>query len=229
MNLERRLIYVQSWWLASELIRRTPGLGIIETHPGGGQSDCLSVIRWGSQQPQTLAHLNRAGTIQVGGDLFPRITWEQDRQSPDRHHCVKLIESRAGLKGAGQAAQTTAPVLVGRVAYHLLLTTLNDKTTWCVSNVRLDTGGYGDGDGDVIGFPSAEAAVTQRREDDPWGDSRYRFWHVLKGEQRVGVLDNDGVLHLRDCEPVDLMALYRSSGRSITQVAAQAHDLLDRS
>lgn len=36
MDLEHRLIGVQSWWLASELLRRTPGLGIIETHPGGG-------------------------------------------------------------------------------------------------------------------------------------------------------------------------------------------------
>lgn len=229
MNLERRLIYVQSWWLASELIRRTPGLGIIETHPGGGLYDCLSVIRWGSQQPESLAHLTRDGTIHVGDDLLPRITWEQDRQAEDRHHSVKLIESRAGLEAAGQAARTTAPVLVGRIAYQLLLTSLNDKKTWDVRNVRVDTRGYGNGEGDVIGFPSAEAAVTQRREDDPWGDSRYRFWHVLKGEQQVGVLDNDGLLHLRDREPVDLMALYRSCGRSITQVAAQTHDVLDRS
>lgn len=229
MNLERRLIFVQSWWLTSEIIRRTSGLGIIETHPGGGQSDCLSVIRWGSQQPQTIAHLNRDGTIHVGDDMLPQITWEEDRQSPDRHRCVKLIESRAGLEAAGQAARTTAPVLVARIAYHLLLTSLNDTATWDIRNVRLDTSGYGNGDGDVIGFPSAETAVGQRRGDDPWGDSRYRFWHVLKGEQRLGVLDNDGLLHLRGREPVDLMSLYRSSGRSITQVAAQTHDLLDRS
>lgn len=140
---------------------------------------------------------------------------------------MKLIESRAGLESAGQAARTTPPALVARLAYQLLLTSLNDRMTWDVRNERLDTSGYGNGDGDVLGFPAAEAAVTQRRADDPWGDSRYRFWHVIKGERRLGVLDNDGLLHLRDRDPIDLMAHYRASKGSIAQIGAQMHGLLD--
>lgn len=51
MNLEWRMINVQSWWVASKLVRRHPQLGLIETHPGDGMYDCLSVVRWGHHAP----------------------------------------------------------------------------------------------------------------------------------------------------------------------------------
>src|SRR5260370_37209365 len=40
------LIELASWTLATEMIRRAPKLlYIMETHPGGGQYDCLSIVR----------------------------------------------------------------------------------------------------------------------------------------------------------------------------------------
>lgn len=226
MNLESRIINVQSWWIASELLRRNPGLGVIETHPGGGQSDCLSIFRCRSHA-SALAHLNREGSIHVGDDELPRITWAEDRGAHDRHHCIKLIESRAGLGTGGKTARTTAAVLVARMAYHLLLTNINARSTWDIRNVRLDTSGYGNGEGDVVGFPSAKVAIAERRPDDPWGDSRYRFWHVLKDGERVVVLDNDGLVHLRDRDPLDMMSRFEKSDRSLAAVGAWLHDILD--
>ncbi|MGD4206363.1 hypothetical protein QT666_22610, partial [Xanthomonas citri pv. citri] len=38
-----RFAIAQSWWLASELVRRHPELMIYEMHPGGGQYDVLCV------------------------------------------------------------------------------------------------------------------------------------------------------------------------------------------
>lgn len=226
MNLESRLINVQSWWMASELLRRNPDLGVIETHPAGGQSDCLSIFRWQSR-PVTLAHLNRDGSIHVGDEGHPGITWAEDREAPDRHHCIKLIESRAGLEAGNQTARTTTAVLAARMAHHLLLTNINAKSTWAVRNVRLDTSGHGNGEGSVVGFPSAEVAVARRRPDDPWGDSRYRFWHLLKDGERVAILDNDGLVHLRDQDPLDVMTRFEKANRSPPAVGAWIHDILN--
>jgi hypothetical protein len=44
-----------AWWLAAELIRRHPAdLREIETHPGGGQYDCISLYRRNSDSPAWL-------------------------------------------------------------------------------------------------------------------------------------------------------------------------------
>lgn len=54
----RQLREALTWKLVSELHRRHPGkFTVIETHPGGGQYDCLSL--W--QGNQTIADLNRVG------------------------------------------------------------------------------------------------------------------------------------------------------------------------
>ncbi|MBE8146482.1 hypothetical protein IOD13_09295 [Brevibacterium casei] len=44
MNVDDRLIYLQSWWVASEFLRRHPEFDLFETHPGGGQYDCLTIL-----------------------------------------------------------------------------------------------------------------------------------------------------------------------------------------
>lgn len=212
--------------MASELIRRNPGLGVIETHPGGGQYDCLSVIKW-AHAPQDVVHLNREGSIHVCEGDLPAITWAEDRQARNRHHCIKLIEDRARLQESGTHARTSPAVLVARIAHQIVLLAINDKSTWDVRNVRVDTSGYGNGDGDVNGFPSAESAVNHRRADDPFGDSRYRFWHVLKDGERVAVFDNDGLIHLRDREPLDMMTRYQASERSVSAVGAWVRGVLD--
>ena len=45
-TLTPALTELASWTLATEVMRRAPELlRIIETHPGGGQYDCLSMVR----------------------------------------------------------------------------------------------------------------------------------------------------------------------------------------
>lgn len=71
-----------SWRIAAELIRRHPGvLNAIETHPGGGQYDCLTLVR--NQKSSTsrsaghlVCHLNRAGL----GHLTPASWFEQESE-----------------------------------------------------------------------------------------------------------------------------------------------------
>lgn len=56
--LGHRLVGAQSWFVASELLRRHPSMTLIETHPGGGQNDCLSVVAKGASGPETIKQRN---------------------------------------------------------------------------------------------------------------------------------------------------------------------------
>ena len=93
-SLDQRLVYLQSWWIASELVRGHPSLKVVETHPGGGQYDCLSIVTT-EHYTVTLIDLNRSGSIHVlseiggvqrrseptfGGNPFP-MSWERERMN----------------------------------------------------------------------------------------------------------------------------------------------------
>ena len=57
------LIEALSWKIVSEFMRCFPGkFKIIETHPGGGQSDCLSIV---DRKDTDLAHFNRIGRLTI--------------------------------------------------------------------------------------------------------------------------------------------------------------------
>ena len=56
------LIELASWTLATEMIRRAPKLlYIMETHPGGGQYDCLSIVR--TDLHEWICAFNRVGSF----------------------------------------------------------------------------------------------------------------------------------------------------------------------
>jgi hypothetical protein len=56
-------IEIASWRMVSELHRRYPDLfNVIETHPGGGQYDCLSLY---DHKERHIADFNRRGSLHV--------------------------------------------------------------------------------------------------------------------------------------------------------------------
>ena len=59
----QRFVIAQSWWIASELVRRHPQLVVHEMHPGGGQYDVLAVFAPPHDKARTIVMLNRAGTV----------------------------------------------------------------------------------------------------------------------------------------------------------------------
>ena len=62
--LSQQFVEAASWHLASELLRRNPAMTLIQTHPGGGQYDCLSL--YGPSSPSGAAGellLNRVGRL----------------------------------------------------------------------------------------------------------------------------------------------------------------------
>lgn len=88
MTLIKRIVKVQSWWSAWQIVRRHPEAGLIETHPGGGPYDSLTVVR---QQPEpvVIATLNRVGTVHAGYDSDTSFTWGQEHRQDDRQPGVE--------------------------------------------------------------------------------------------------------------------------------------------
>lgn len=220
MNLEWRMINVQSWWLASELVRRHPQLGLIETHPGGGMYDCLTIVKWGHDAPSFI-DLNRQGRVHVHPDHLGIFTWQDDRAQDDRHWGVKEVERFAQLKPPSKTPSTNKVSMTLRVLYNILLLTLNARPTWDVRNARIDTAGLSFSTGNVDGFRTAQIGAQQCRPDDPYGDPLYRFWRIQRDAESLAVLDIDGMLHRPDADATDLMPLFEAEGRSPARVAAK--------
>ena len=213
----QRFQVAQSWWLATELARRHPNLLIIETHPGDGQYDCLTLMRDG----KPLVWINRGGSI---------LLEDRDMSMPlagvfsddDPATAIQAIEEATGL-GVPRHAPATGPrTLAYRVAAQLTMLTVNDRHPVDVRSEYNDTSG-GDAGGRrglIRGFPIAEARAAELRPDDLHGIPGYRYWAVLRNQEPIAALDTDGFAYL-DEHVYHLPALYASNGRNLTALVTQ--------
>ncbi|GAA1276086.1 hypothetical protein GCM10009609_43850 [Pseudonocardia aurantiaca] len=216
-----RFVIAQSWWIASEIVRRHPELRLIETHPGGGLYDCLTIVGPGPH-PASLIQLNRQGRIHVSARAeFEPIEWQEVLRSADAHDVVRRLEAGAGFRSPTTTPASTPAVLGYRVISRVLSSLVNDKRQWDARNGQLDSAdGAFEPNPQLQQFPTVREAASQRRADDILGQPHYRFW-VLSGDaEPLAVVDSDGGLHLRDRPHVRLPRLYRESGRSLTALIA---------
>lgn len=221
-DVMQRLRLVQSWWLGSQLVRRHPELILIETHPGGGMYDCLSIVRYGRDgSGSTLVDLNREGSIHVHPENSNLMTWKDELQFGDRHAAVKRIEAAAGLIPPTQTPATTSAVLSYRAIASVLATLLNEREVWDARSYRSDSPYSNDPAFDVVPFPTAEKAVRASRPDDFLGDPGFRFWGLTKGGKVVAVVDTDGTVHLRKGRR-SLVDAYTTGGRRLTKAIGAA-------
>lgn len=239
MNLQQRMINLQSWWVASELIRRHPELELIETHPGGGLYDCLSVLSIESSEKVNI-DLNRNGRMHIHSampswfnadrwDIRYPVEWSTELEQEDRRRIPRFLEDATGLLPPAQTPVTTPKTLAFRIIYHLLLFSLNEAEYWDVRNGELDSSGmYSDNERPYFeGIESAQIALRQSR---PLGwkanVSRYDFWGVLRDDRCLGLLQIDGTLHRPNAEPVNLMKVYNANKRDILPTAMEIRKLL---
>lgn len=210
--------------MASELFRRHPSLTLIETHPGGGQYDCLSLVAKNAVAPKTIIDLNRAGRIHVHephDPAFEPIEWATtlpvragDPKRPDAHAVVKRLEDAAGLQSVEHAPPSTPAALVYRVIARVLGGLVNDKYDWDARNEFGDSSMESGERGYVRAFPAAAEAVRKRRNSDLLGIPSYRFWALLRAEEAVAMSDVDGTVYL-PTETRNLATLYHASGRRL--------------
>lgn len=143
-----------AWWIAAEIIRRHPEeVRVIETHPVGGQYDCVSLYRRDADD-SLIAHMNLEGHIRhkpwfegSGGEpdspvIDPRFSWLEVLAAEDRRqNVIKALESVCGLTSPKKTPPTVTksigPRLIARFASALAFT----SRTWHIRNAFHDSSG----------------------------------------------------------------------------------------
>ena len=231
MELNRTVIEAASWRLASELARRHPTeIRIVRGHPGGGQYDVLWLRRLGegNQVDPGNVPLNRNGTIQIHGrfDGEPVGDWESTRWdeylSADPLEFLLRLEAAAGLRPPATTPSSTPATLTYRVLAAIAATAVMsvhpidiqpgfiDASDWCGPNSKLDA------------FPIDSARLVPG-PNDLYGEPRYRFWIVVRGDQPLIAIDQADATAWSaiSSEPFNLVDLYQASGRDVAVVAGK--------
>lgn len=228
----RGLLEIGSWRVAAEVIRRYPGrLQLIETHPGGGQYDCLTIVDRADPHRGRI-DLNRAGSVHIshfggdGGTSDPEF-WERLIGEDDPKRVVDDLCTDAGLAPTGPLPELSADAVVYRYIAAFLTHGAFGRTRWECRNGYADSAGDG-GSGTMTGwfeaFPGCRPHLDRHVDDDLDGISAYRFWFVLRnGDPQLG-LETTGRIWDRRGSSHHLPGLYR--GRIWPVVCQTAGHLL---
>jgi hypothetical protein len=207
-----RFIISQSWWLASEFVRRHPELVIHEMHPGGGMCDVLCVFEPGVDAfgGTTQVMLNRAGTIQVH---YPQPTerhperiasWLEVTDDANPHRFLRRIEDAAGLGHPSKAPASTPRALAYRFISTALTMLGNDRHRWYARNEFWDTSSETDYEEDddlrqyLTRFPAAVRDLEHTTRLGVVREPFSYFWALLRDEEPVAILSIEGRLYLPD-------------------------------
>lgn len=227
IDLPYPVVNALAWWVASELIRRHPkDLRVIETHPGGGMYDCLTLIS--RDRGLNLIQLNRTGGIQIR--YADRNNRNQEfyaewlallRLGRQRKLFIKSIEEALNLPTRSNSLPTHQYSVGARLIANLAGRIAFSNKTWDVRNAMEDTSGVGGGPLDkwMASFPQLD---LPRLETDLFGSPHYRYWCLLDfNKEPTLCIDIDRGLAWRSpTGRYDLMDLY-ASNRSIDFLVQQ--------
>ncbi len=213
----RRFQLAQSWWIATELVRRHPELTILETHAGGGQYDSLSLIRNG----QTLVSINRGGHIHALQHPMEPVPIEAAFADGDAHRLIRALESATELAAPSKTPPTTPKTLAYRALTQQATGTVNEAQPLDIRSEYLDSSAGSGPHGRLDQFPVAAERSRERRPDDPVGGPRQRYWLVLRDETPVAAVDVDGYAYITS-QVLHLPTLYAENGRSLTSTVVKA-------
>ncbi|QDU82607.1 hypothetical protein Pla110_43680 [Polystyrenella longa] len=221
MHPDRQLLEIISWRIVTELWRRFPDRFLLwETHPGGGQYDCLTLIDRQSPK-QSLIDINRAGSLhglyqESHGDWVQRMVCD-----PTGYLDEITISMR--LEIPLRLPASSPSTLCFRYIAELLTRSLASRDFW---ECRM---GFYDSSGDDGGqhddwfdmFPSNRTEPTVR-SPNPQLPNPYYYWFILRDKDPLLCLDTGGRLHRRGGQAFDLAELYprrRKIWALITQTA----------
>lgn len=201
-----RFVIAQSWWVASEIVRRHPGLTIRETHPGDGLYDCLTLVD--SAQLRIL-DLNRHGRLHVPGNKdFKPLPWSATVTAAGGHDVVKTLEKAAGLAPPIKAAVSGPRVIAYRLIARVLTSLVDDRHTWDARSGEFATARTG---------PALELFDYLETR----GKSPNEFWILLRDAEPVAALSVHGVLKSKSSAPVELLPAYRAADSSMTALVGR--------
>lgn len=234
----RHYAEMASWQVAAELVRRHPEkFVVIETHPGGGQYDCLSIYerRGDGDGPKfpNFAHLNRIPrghiTSRGWGVEADRLNWVDVLFADDlRNEVIIPLEDYGAITSPSHSPPTTPSSIGVRLIAEVLSLRVATRKPLTALNGVADSS-YGSGiRGELFAeFPAITNVVSESEDFDIETVPAYRYWFVCLGassgsERSVlfGVDTWDGKLWFRNEAAVDLMNLYRDYGSDITTLAS---------
>lgn len=228
----KQLIEIASWRIVSELYRRYPGkFKVIETHPGGGLYDCLTLIDGRTH----IADFNRQGSLHVfnrfdGNQRLPPLfgLWNEMFESEDLKALLDKISKMMGLPTPTSLPPSTNTALIYRFISSFLTHAAFGKNKWECRNGCIDTSGYGEGvRKDFDEFPEAQKQLREILPDDILGQPAYRFWFLRKNDVPVICLETSGVIWLKEERQYNLMDLYRNDRRIWSIINKLANHLLE--
>lgn len=215
---------VASWRLTSELVRRFPGaFRVIETHPAGGQYDCLTLLPNDTSRLQRI-DLNRVGSVWVHrhNEAWPwRNPWAELVANDDPKDFLDRLCDETPLARPGDIPPTSSATIGYRVVASLLTHAIFGRKHWECRNGCEDTSGYGGGARETLfdRFPGAAERLRVKEPDDLLDQPAYRFWFVLEDDRPVLAFEAmTGIAWTTSGREIDLLAKYRSSNNRIWPV-----------
>jgi len=234
----RHYAEMASWQVAAELVRRHPNeFVVIETHPGGGQYDCLSIYerRGVGDRPRFLnfAHLNRIPrghiTSRGWGVDEKRLNWVDVLFADDlRNEIIIPLEDYGSIAPPAQTPPTTpSSIGVRLIAEALSLRVATRSPLVALNGVHDSSNGSGIRGELFAEFQAITNVMSESDDFDIETVPAYRYWFVCVGadggsERRTlfGVDTWDGKLWYKNESEVDLMDLYKDYGSDITTMAS---------
>lgn len=222
--MNREVTEVASWRIVSELFRRYPGkFQLIETHPGGGMYDCLSLLLDGGH----LADLNRAGTLHVK-EKPPLDIWRLMTEKSVRDVLDLICHHLQLLPVPGKLPPSTPEVITYRFIASFLSHSIFGRDRWDCRNGHIDTSGMESPGTSAFfkHFPGAKERLRESTPADPLNIPAHRFWFIIKDGRPFLCMEITGRAWNARGYSFDVAGLYRKEKRIWPVVWQVAGDLL---
>lgn len=229
MNSGRQLKEILSWRLVAELWRRFPDrFFLIETHPGGGQYDCLSLID-PAEGLSSMLSVNREGSLQLSYGRDPGVwsDWSERMAINPGDFLNKLCDS-LGIDVPQPLPQSTPSTIAFRFICEFLTHATGRLDHWECRNGFLDTSGWACARQDAWfdSFPALRNSDHPKRLVKGELDPAYCYWFLLKNSMPELCIDIGGQLYNREGKTYDLVAIYSQHKRVWPVIAETAIQLL---
>ena len=219
--MNKQLREIASWRIVSELLRRYPNkFIIIETHPGGGTYDCLSLY---TKKDEHCISLNRGGSLHVfmrfdsqhaHHESYP--VWDELSNHENYKGVLDTICRLMNLKVPHHLPPSTSSVLVYRFIATFLAHSSFGVDFWECRNGMFDSSApyeCGGVKNDFDHFPKAKERLRINLKGDVLNQPAYRFWFIKKNNEPVLCLETSGKLWTKEGLEYNLMEIYKKEKR----------------
>jgi hypothetical protein len=202
---------------------------LIETHPGGGQYDCLSLVEFAGDLHSVLDVNRGGGSVHVLHGRTPQ-SWPDwvERMLADPRRFLNEVGEAIGATAPKSLPKSTPTTLSFRYISEILTHTVGRLEKWECRNGCCDTSGYGGGKQQAWFdcFSGISAAQPPKALADGRFDVAYSYWFLLKNAEPVLCFDTGGRLYKPNGEVLELAASYANHKRVWSVIADTALELL---